>query len=238
MAMATLPGARGEMPVYVAEPGGEGPWPGVLVISDALGMTGDLKNQAEWLAGEGFLAAAPDLYYFGGRIGCMFSTMRHALARQGPVFDDFETVRRWLADRPDCTGRIGVIGFCMGGGFALLLAGKGGYDASSVNYGTVPGDAIEYLADACPIVGSFGARDWSNRKAPELLERAATVNQIPHDVKVYPEAGHSFLNDHDPDDVPLWSLVAGRLVASEYHDPSARDARRRILAFFDQHLRQ
>lgn len=118
-----------------------------------------------------------------------------------------------------------------------MLAGQGRYSAASVNYGTVPNDALGLLAGACPIVGSYGARDWGTRKAPELLERTTRANDIPHDVKVHPEAGHSFLNDHEPDEMPLWPLASGKLVASEYHAPSARDARRRIVAFFDRHLR-
>jgi len=238
VATITIAGARGgDMGVYVSTPSRPGPWPGVIVISDALGMTSDLKNQADWLAQEGFLAAAPNLYYWGGRIRCMFSTMRQAMRRQGGLFEDFEGVRRWLADQEGCSGAIGVIGFCMGGAFALLLAASGDYDASSVNYGAVPDDAITLLAHACPIVGSYGGKDPTLRRAPDLLESALTANGVVHDIKVYPDAGHAFINEPDPADVPTWALIAGKFSTSGYHEPSARDARRRITRFFDTHLR-
>ena len=237
MSDVDLKGTRGDMPVVVRAPDGEGPHPGVVVISDALGMTSDLRNQVEWLAGAGFIAAAPDLYYWGGRLRCMFSTMREAASGEGEVFQDIETVRRHLLDRPDCSGQIGVIGFCMGGGFALLLAAGGAYQASSVNYGMVPKDALTRLADSCPVVASYGAKDPSLRGAAARLEEVFTGNDVPHDVHEYPDAGHSFLNDHADDERPFWVVVTGLFVRSEYHEPSAIDARRRIVEFFDRHLR-
>lgn len=224
------------MTVYVATPVSEGPWPAVLVISDALGMTTDLRNQADWLAENGYLAAAPDLYYWSGRLRCMFSVIRQAVKREGDVWSDFETVRTWLAEHESTTGKVGVIGFCMGGGFALLLAGLADYDASSVNYGDVPKDALELLAEACPIVGSYGALD-SLKTAPVRLEKTMVELGIPHDVKVYPDAGHSFLNDPDPEETPTWAVIAGKFSKSEYHQPSAIDARSRIIGFFGTHLR-
>jgi carboxymethylenebutenolidase len=234
--MLKLQGARGEMPAYVAAPQGEGPWPGVVVISDALGMTSDLRHQADWLASEGYLAAAPDLYYWGGRLRCMFSAMRQMSSGDGEIYRDFATVREWLRGDERCTGHIGVIGFCMGGGFALMLAATGDYDASSVNYGSLPGDAATTLAEACPIVASYGGRDRSLAKAPDVLNRALDANDVPHDIEVYPDAGHGFLNDHPPGETPLWALISGWFVSTAYHEPSAIDARRRIVAFFDQHL--
>lgn len=233
----TIRGARGAMPLYVAEPDGAGPWPGVLVISDALGMTTDLRNQADWLAGEGYLAVAPDLYYWGGRLRCMFAAMRQFAAGEGEVFDDFAAVRGWLADHEHCAGPIGVIGFCMGGGFALMLAVKGGYQASSVNYGDVPDEALALMEGACPVVASYGELDRTLTEAPDRLREALDANGIPNDVKVYPETGHGFLNDHLSEEMPLWALVTGKIASTAYNEESTLDARRRISAFFDTHLR-
>ena len=76
-----------------------------------------------------------------------------------------------------------------------------------------------------------GVRETFDRLGP-ALETAG----IDHDLKLYPEAGHGFLNDHDPADLPLWVRAVAKLSAAAYHEPSARDARRRIVSFFDAHL--
>ena len=110
---------------------------------------------------------------------------------------------------------MGVIGYCMGGGFSLLLAPGGNYDVSSVNYGEVPNDADAVLAGACPIVASYGAKDRTLKGRAARLDHALTLNGVAHDVKEYPAAGHGFLNQHEGAPAILIAVL-GRLMGQGY----------------------
>jgi len=209
---------------------GQPPWPGVVIVHDAVGLSDDAKNITDRFATAGYLALSPDLYSRGGLVRCVKSVFSELAAGKGRAFDDLDAARSLLASRSDCTGRIGVVGFCMGGGFALVGASRG-FDASAPYYGPIPTD-LSILDGACPIVASYGKKDFTLRGAAAKLEAELTERGIPHDVKEYPSAGHSFANQfHGPINVLM------RIAGMGYDRESSEDAWRRVLAFFAEHLR-
>ena len=137
------------------------------------------------------------------------------MAGSGPVFDEIDAAAAWLSGLDACTGKIGVIGFCLGGGFALLSAPRPGVSAASVNYAPVPKDIGRMLGGACPVVASYGGKDPGTRRQLPRLEQALTEQNVPHDVKVYPGASHAFMNEfegasRDPDQGHGHELRPGR----------------------------
>ncbi len=141
-----------------------------------------------------------------------------------------------MVTHPSCSGAVGVIGFCMGGGFALVLAGRPGWDVSVVNYGALPDDP-SVLDGACPVVASYGGRDRYLSGAAEKLDNALRDRGIAHDVKEYPDAGHSFLNDED--NQPWYVAPVSRVLLRTGPEPaSAEDAWGRIEVFLETHLRR
>ncbi|MEQ4721923.1 dienelactone hydrolase family protein [Nonomuraea sp. B19D2] len=220
------------LPEGVAPAGG---WPGMVVVHEIYGIEPDMLDVVDLFAERGYAAVLPDLYSHGTRIGCLSRAMHQFVTgKPGRPAADIDATRQWLAGRGDVDGeRLGVIGFCMGGGFALAYAASAppGVRAASVNYGAVPRDREE-LRPVCPVVGSFGGRDQGFGPHGRRLQEHMRALGIEHDVEIYPGAGHSFMTDghHPVAKLALFPLRHG-LVRT-----AADDAWQRTFDFFDKHV--
>lgn len=220
----------GPIDALLGVPDGDGPWPGVVVVHDAIGYGPDNEAISARIAAAGYLAVTPNLSSRGGRARCITRVFRELLSKRGRALDDVLAARDHLKSMPQCTGAVGIAGFCMGGQFALVLSPKG-FGASAPFYGTpLPRNLSETLDGACPIVASFGRRDPLGIGAPARLREVVAAKNIPADIKVYPDAGHSFANK-----LPGQPLM--RITGFGYNEAATEDAWRRVFAFFAEHLR-
>jgi carboxymethylenebutenolidase len=231
----TAAGGSKNLRGYLATPTGTGPFPGVVMIHEAFGLTDQIRRHADRLAAAGYLTLAVDLYSDGGPRRCLVGTMKSMMTGEGRVFADIASARSWLQASPLSNGRTGVIGFCMGGGFALLAANDG-FDAASVNYGRLPRDLEPALRGACPLVANYGAQDRTLRGAAARLESALAAAGVEHDVREFPTAGHSFLNDQEEGPRALRPLA--RVMGIGPDPAAAPEAWRRIEDHFARHLRE
>ncbi len=225
----------GELTGVLGVPDGPGPFTPLVVVHELFGIDDAMRDHLERLRGMGYLVLMPNLYSRGGARRCLVATFRALRSGTGVAFDDIEAARSLLLARDDSTDRAGVIGFCMGGGFALLLAGSGGYGAASVNYGMLPSELDDALDGACPVVGTFGGRDLSLRGAAAKLEAALVARGIESDVVEYPEAGHAFLNAI-PNGTRLARITMGPMLRLGHRPAEADNAWARIDSFFQRTL--
>lgn len=222
-----------ELNGVLAVPDGAGPWPAVVMVHEVFGIDEAMRAQITRLASAGYVVLMPNLFSRGGARKCLTATFKALTNGSGQAFDDVESAKLLLAARSDTTNKVGVIGFCMGGGFALLLANRG-YDASSVNYGMLPKDIDAALAGACPIIGSYGAKDGQLKGATATLEVAMAKAKVVHDLKEYPEAGHAFMNPSQAGGPIFGTLL--RITGAKPNPEAATDAWQRIEEFFAKHL--
>ena len=233
-ALSAGTGGSSELTGYFVRPQTPGPWPAVVVIHEAFGLDGVNRRHTERIAGMGYLALAPDLFSDGGPKRCLAATLTALRSGQGKVYADIEAARQWLLAQDGATGKIGIIGFCMGGGFALMSV-HNGFDVAAPNYGRLPAELDEAVAGACPVVASYGGRDKALLGSAARLDEALSRAGVLHDVKEYPAAGHSFLNDARNGPLLMRPMMRVRGVGPE--PASAADAWQRIETFFASQLR-
>jgi carboxymethylenebutenolidase len=217
----------------LAVPEGSGPWPAVVMVHEVFGIDENMRAQITRLAQAGYVVLMPDLYSRGGARKCLTATFKALSAGKGQAFEDIEVAKGMLTSRPDATDKVGVIGFCMGGGFALLLANKG-YDAATSNYGMLPADLDAALAGACPILGNYGAKDGQLKDAKTKLDATLTKLEVPHDIKLYPNSGHAFMNPKQGGGPIFGTLL--KVTGAKPNPVDAVDAWQRIESFFGEHL--
>lgn len=221
----------------LAVPAGHGEvGPAVIILHELLGLNDDMRRICARFGAEGYVALAPDfLHGLGPRPLCMARFMIGlSKGSAGRPFRRLETAHAWLAARSDVDGaRIGVVGFCIGGGFALLYAPGADVAAVAPFYAAVPRDPETTLRGICPVVASYGGRDRVFGGGGAKLGSALDALGVEHDVKTYPEAGHSFMNEHEG---PLDWIARRTPTRAGYHGPSADDAWARTLDFLGRHL--
>jgi carboxymethylenebutenolidase len=149
----------------------------------------------------------------------------------GPAVSQANAIRRWLCERAGVAeANVGIIGFCLGGGFALGV-GRG-WGAVSTNYGPIPKNP-DVLRGMGPTIGCYGGRDLTSQgSGPELETRLRAVGSEV-ETHTYPDAGHSFLTDGKR---PLMTFLSAPLLHIAYKPETAEAGWRQIMAFFDKHL--
>jgi len=218
----------------LALPSAAGRRPSVLVIHEIFGLNADIRRITARFADLGYVALAMDLYDGEGpRPLCVLRTLIAGRQGRGRAFEDLDAARRWLAARDDVdAAHTGVVGFCMGGGFALLYAMKSPLDVAGAFYGDVPSTADE-LRGICPVFGGYGGRDRLFASQGERLARVLDELGTPHDVKIYPDAGHSYMSRHDG---IMATLGAWGPMSAGFDEAAEADSWQRIAAFFGRHL--
>jgi len=218
------------VPLEIFKPSAANPRPAVIVLHEIFGLNDDIRRIARRFADEGYVAAAPDLFAAGSRIACIARAIQVLRSGTGPALDMLEAIIGVVEARPD-VGKVGVVGFCMGGGFALLLGTRERVAAAAVFYGdTRP---REELTRVCPLTGGYGGKD--RIFAPKGRALIADLDALgkEHDIRIYDDAGHSYLNDAGH---PLMALLTRPFMHVEYNPAAAEDSWQRMLGFFGRHL--
>jgi carboxymethylenebutenolidase len=223
-AMVHLPTADGGVDAYVAWPSGTAHAPAILVVHEWWGLGDQIKDVARRLAREGYVAIVPDLYH--GKVATT-PEMAHELVRgleDTRVFSELDTAAAWARAQPRVEGmRVGILGFCVGGGITLRYAlHQPDLGAAVMFYGPPETDPGKLATLKAPLQGHFGALDQGiPPDRVEAMRAAMRKAGKTADLYVYPGAGHAFMHDGLP----------------SYHADAAKTAWARTLAFLQRYLK-
>jgi carboxymethylenebutenolidase len=202
-----------KLPYFLTQPEGTGPWPGVVVVQEANGVTPQLLRFCQRLAREGYLTIAPDLFFrLGGTEAAAYTELVPQL-KPAETQADLQGSAQILRDLG--APKVGITGFCMGGGLTYRMATQTtSFDAAVGFYGS--SIAAELGTPNCPTLLFFGGKDpWI---PSENIEKVAAHHA---DTIVYPDAGHGFMRDRSED----------------FAEADAADAWTRLLDWFGRPLK-
>ncbi|HJQ98136.1 MAG TPA: dienelactone hydrolase family protein [Candidatus Polarisedimenticolaceae bacterium] len=220
------PKGSGKARGYFVRPAeAKGKLPGVLVIHENRGLNPHIEDIARRIATDNFVAFAPDaLFTLGGYPGDE-DKAREAFGKldQAKIKEDFVAAAGWLKARPECTGKIGAVGFCYGGGMVNYLATRLGSDLSAgvAFYGVAPDLAEVPKIKAPLLIQSAESDERINAGWPDY-EKALKAASVKYERHLYPGTQHGFNNDTTP----------------RYDAAAAKQAWERTIAFLNQHLRK
>ena len=195
------PQGSGTMRGYLARPANaSGKLPGVIVIHENRGLNPYIEDVARRLAVENYVAFAPDaLTPLGGYPGDEEKAVKLFATLDGPKrFEDLMTGAAYLKARPDCTGKIGAVGFCFGGGIVNLFAVRMPDLAAAVPfYGAQP-PAEDVAKIKAPLLIHYAGQDERINAGWPAYEAALKANNVKHEAHIYPNVQHGFHNDTTP----------------------------------------
>ncbi len=207
---------------YFARPAGDGPFPGLIVIHEIYGLNDNMREVTQRLAGAGYAALAVDLFAGRSRAFCTFRIFAQLAAGSlnNVTLAELKASLDWLSERGEvAAARVGAIGFCMGGSFAVAWACVDPRLKVIAPFYAMNPRPLEATRRSCPVVGSYPENDFT-ASAGRKLDQSLTEANVPHDVKLYPGAKHSFFNDH----------------GAAYDPAASADAWQRITTFFGERL--
>jgi carboxymethylenebutenolidase len=222
-AMVEFPANGGTCQGYLARPDDGQPHPGIVVIQEWWGLEPHIKDVTERFAREGFVALAPDLYH--GRVTQEPSEaqkLAREMDRERAVKEIIGAVR-YLKGQPFCTGKVGTIGYCMGGGLSILAACRSPeVDAAASYYGGLPNPIDQLQNLSGPLLAVHAGRDYGDprARAQQLREAMQRFGKTLEE-HWYEDAQHAFFNDSHRE---------------SYHPEAARDVWPKTVDFFRRHL--
>lgn len=227
-----IPTSDGQMPAFLVTPTEGGQKPAVLLLMEAFGLTPHIRAVAARIANEGYVVVTPDLYYrelpnntFGYNEVEQAMAMMYHLDFGKPIEEDIRAALTYVKSRSDVfPDRIGVTGFCLGGGLTFLTACKltAEITAAAPFYGIVLDEWIDAVKDiTVPVYLFFGGADpFISRDRIQQIESRFKELGKEYTLKVYPDADHGFFCDE----------------RSSYNHLAAEDSWRELTQFFHQHL--